>query len=300
MAESPPPSPPALLPAPIVASIPIRRRHSRSSASSSRRDLVVTEIHRHRQRRRERVLRQQEAGAGRWSRSRIVTRDNLGPSGKDEPDAVAANTETRHDRRRLQRIDAMRRAVRALFTGDDGGAAEALPLSNCHSILYTGDLAIGTPPQNFTVAFDTGSSDLWVPSTKCGDSCDLYPDWRKYDQEVSTTYRPVTAADRTGGVDGDDHTDPATFSDEYVDGEKVRTHRTQRFMDLVHSGVRRLKVTQLTHRRVSPFVVPPARPFLKGGRCSCIGCVAFGIIVARPKSNLCSNYILVEFQRLFR
>lgn len=119
-------------------------------------------------------------------------------------------------------VDKWRKLARRIADGDtDGGAASGhdkvaeIALSNCHTVLYTGDIRIGTPPQTFTVDFDTGSSDLWVPSAKCDESCDSFESWRKYDETASSTYKPVSSIQDKDGGDG-------VFSDVYVDGESVR------------------------------------------------------------------------------
>ncbi|KAF7318309.1 Acid protease [Mycena chlorophos] len=68
---------------------------------------------------------------------------------------------------------------------------------------WFGNISVGTPPQNVSVVFDTGSSTLEFASTMCGSSCDSQV---KFDYEASSTFvdkdKTTTITFSTGvGVD---------------------------------------------------------------------------------------------------
>ncbi|XP_021822512.1 phytepsin-like isoform X2 [Prunus avium] len=105
-------------------------------------------------------------------------------------------------------------------------------LKNYFDTQYYGEIAIGSPPQYLAVVFDTGSSNLWVPSSRCIFSIACYFH-SKYRASISSTYTkigiPCKIPYGSGSISG------------YFSGDNVKIGdviiKDQEFVEVTREGV---------------------------------------------------------------
>ncbi|KAH8982167.1 acid protease [Lactarius hatsudake] len=78
-------------------------------------------------------------------------------------------------------------------------------LTDANSTLWYGDISVGTPSKTFTVDFDTGSSDLFLPGANCGQSCSGHKIYNDLSKKFDLTYGDNST------VSGEQYTDTVSI-----------------------------------------------------------------------------------------
>lgn len=158
--------------------------------------------------------------------------------------------------------------VQSRFSG--GGGASAEILSDFLDAQYYGTVSIGTPAQDFTVVFDTGSANLWVPGAGCHSvACFLHSRYRAEKSSTGTKLNETFAieygsGDCKGALVSDTVTVAGLEVPEQVFGattEEALTFATARFDGILGLAFRKIAVDHVPtvfHNMVKAHHIEPS------------------------------------------
>lgn len=104
------------------------------------------------------------------------------------------------------------------------GDKSNVPINNYQDAQYYGEISVGTPPQKFQVIFDTGSSNLWIPSAKCT-NCGNHPTYNHNDSSTyhanGTSFKILYGSGPVSGFISNDNVDVGGLTVKHVDFAEI-------------------------------------------------------------------------------
>jgi hypothetical protein len=122
------------------------------------------------------------------------------------------------DKRKTNRTRAINQLTLSEGVFSSSSEFPNVELSDFYNNEFVGTIGVGSPPQYFTVVFDTGSSDIWLPSADCT-TCGNH---LTFDSSASSSYAIVPGKEEgaasfkitygSGSIKGNVATDCVTLS----------------------------------------------------------------------------------------
>ncbi|KAJ6488848.1 acid protease, partial [Mycena sanguinolenta] len=128
---------------------------------------------------------------------------------------------------------------------------------------WTGSVSVGTPAQKFVIDFDTGSSDLWIPSSSCTSSTCSSKSKYKASSSSTSTKKSGTFTIEYGDlstVSGPIYTDTVTVAGTTVKNQYFSpvTTLSSSFQDDPTDGILGLAFPSISNLNENPFFVNAA------------------------------------------
>ncbi|KAK8704133.1 hypothetical protein V6N13_047765 [Hibiscus sabdariffa] len=156
-------------------------------------------------------------------------------------------------------------AARITRVGIDGNVndqeAGVIYIKNYLDIQYYGEIGIGSPSQRFSVVFDTASSNLWVPSSKCIFSipCHFHSRFRAASSSTYTKIGiPCAISYGSGAISGFFSLDHVKVGDIVVENQEFIEITKEAFLPFLiakYDGILGLGFQDISVERANPLCV---------------------------------------------